>query len=189
MRNMIVRRGAAARAKRIKLLVLDVDGVLTDGRMALSEGGDELKFFHTHDGMAVNLARRAGLKIAFVTAEVSQIAAARGKKLGVDDVVTGARRKGETLEELAAKHGLSAGECAYIGDDLLDIPALQRAGLAIAVANAVPEVKRLAHVVTSAAGGQGAVREAIEWILNAQGLRRLTVARYVAEHGGRSSSG
>jgi 3-deoxy-D-manno-octulosonate 8-phosphate phosphatase (KDO 8-P phosphatase) len=163
---------------------MDVDGVLTDGRIVLTEGGDELKFFHSHDGLAINLAKRAGLKIAFVTAESSQIALARGKKLGVDDVCIGVRRKGEALEDLLAKHGLSAQECAYIGDDLLDIPALQRAGLAVAVANAVPEVKRLAHLVTRAAGGQGAVREAVEWILGAQGRWRQTVVEYITDHGG-----
>lgn len=184
MRRIRVKRGAVARAKRIKLLIMDVDGVLTDGRMVLTEGGDELKCFHSHDGMGINLAKRAGLGIAFATSETNRIVPARAKKLGVDDVFLGARRKGEILEEIAAKHGFTARECAFIGDDLLDIPALRRAGLAVAVANAVPEVKRLAHVVTGAAGGQGAVREAIEWILEAQGLRRLTVARYIAEHGG-----
>jgi len=166
------------------LLVLDVDGVLTDGRMALTERGDEIKSFHTHDGMAINLARRSGLRVAFVTGEKSPIAQARGAKLGVEDVVLGARRKGDVLAELMAKHGVRSEDTAYMGDDLIDIPALERAGLAIAPANAVAEVKALAHVVTRAAGGAGAVRECVELILRAQGRWRDAVRAFVREHGG-----
>jgi len=175
-----------ARARKIRLLVMDVDGVLTDGRMILSERGDELKSFHSHDGVAVALARRAGLRTAMITGESSPIAKARGSKLGVDSIVLSARRKGETLDALCAKHGLPPDAVAYIGDDLLDIPAMQRAGLAVAVADAAPPVKAAAHVVTRTAGGRGAVRECVELILRAQGRWRAIVAAYVRDHGGRS---
>jgi 3-deoxy-D-manno-octulosonate 8-phosphate phosphatase (KDO 8-P phosphatase) len=173
------------RARKVRLLVMDVDGVLTDGRMILSERGDELKAFHTHDGIAVALAKRAGLRTAMVTGESSPIAKARGEKLGVDSVVLGARRKGETVDALSAELGLPAEAVAYVGDDLLDIPAMRRAGLAIAVADAAAPVKAAAHIVTRARGGHGAVRECVELILRAQKTWDRAVDGYVREHGGR----
>jgi 3-deoxy-D-manno-octulosonate 8-phosphate phosphatase (KDO 8-P phosphatase) len=166
------------------MLVFDVDGVLTDGRMILSDRGEELKAFHTHDGLAINLARQCGLVVALVTGEKSTIAQTRGAKLGVEDVVLGARRKGDVLLELTAKHGLCPEQASFMGDDLIDIPALQRAGLAVAPANAVAEVRAIAHVVTRAAGGAGAVRECVELILRAQGRWRDAVRTFVREHGG-----
>ena len=174
----------AARARKIRLLVMDVDGVLTDGRMVLSESGDELKMFHTHDGIGLALAHRAGLRTAMITGETSPIAKARGAKLGVHHVVLGARRKGESVDALLAEYGWEASTLAYVGDDLLDIPALQRAGLAVAVANAVPEVKAVCHVVTTTRGGGGAVRECVELILRAQGAWDGAVNGFVLEHGG-----
>ena len=182
---MRVSRAVRERARKIRLLVMDVDGVLTDGRMILSERGDELKGFHTHDGVAVALAKRGGIKTAMITGETSPIAKARGAKLGVDSVVLGARRKGETVEALCAEHGLPADAVAYIGDDLLDVPAMQRAGLAVAVAGATAPVKAVAHVVTRAGGGHGAVRECVELILRAQRSLGRVVDAYVREHGGR----
>lgn len=178
------RRGVRARAKRVKLLVLDVDGVLTDGRMTLTERGDELKSFHTHDGMGVNLARRAGIKIALVSGEKSEIGRMRGTKLGVEEIVLGSRRKAETLEELRIKLGVALEEVAFMGDDLLDIPALERAGLAVAPANAVAEVRAMVDVVTRASGGFGAVRECVELILRAQGVWDRTVRGFIQESGG-----
>jgi 3-deoxy-D-manno-octulosonate 8-phosphate phosphatase (KDO 8-P phosphatase) len=179
-------RGVVARARQVRLLVADVDGVLTDGRMVLSDRGDELKAFHARDGVAVALAKRAGVKTAFVTGETSPLAKTRGDKLGVDAVVLGARRKGETLAELCEQFGLTPAAAAYVGDDLLDVPALQRVGLAIAVADAVREVKAVAHVVTRGRGGSGVLRECVELILKAQGSWRATVAAYVLEHGGQA---
>ena len=178
-------RDVTARARKIRLLVMDVDGVLTDGRMVLSDRGDELKMFHTHDGIGLALAHRAGLKTAMVTGETSPIARARGAKLGVGTVVLGARRKGEVVETLLAEHGVSADALAYIGDDLLDLPALQRAGLAVAVADAVADVRAAAHVVTKAAGGHGAVRECVELLLRAQGVWEAVYRAFIEEHGGR----
>ena len=179
-----MRREVAARARKIRLLVMDVDGVLTDGRMVLSDRGDELKMFHTHDGIGLALAHRAGLKTALVTGETSPIAKARGEKLGVGTVVLGARRKGDVVDALLAEHGMSPDALAYIGDDLLDLPALQRAGLAVTVADAVADVKRIAHVVTKAPGGHGAVRECVELLLRAQGVWNAVYRAFVEEHGG-----
>ena len=176
----------AARARKIRLLAMDVDGVLTDGRMVLSDGGAELKMFHTHDGIGLALAHRAGLRTAMVTGETSLIAKARGTKLGVGTVVLGARRKGDVVDALLAEYGLSADALAYIGDDLLDLPALQRAGLAVAVADAVADVRAVAHVVTKARGGHGAVRECVELVLRAQGVWDRVYRAFVDEHGGAS---
>ena len=168
----------------MRLLAVDVDGVLTDGRMVLSDRGDELKAFHTRDGIAFDLARRAGLRLAMITGETSVIAKARGAKLGAE-VILGARRKGDTVEALLAQYELAGEQLAFIGDDLLDVPALQRAGLAIAVADAAAEVKKVAHVVTKHRGGHGAVREAVELILRAQGVWAKTVRAFLLEHGAR----
>src|SRR5437016_900014 len=152
---------------------------------AQGERGGELKSFNSRDGVAVTLAKRGGLRTAFVTGEKSAVAQARGDKLGVDAVVLGARRKGDVLEDLCAQFGLPLDASAFIGDDLLDVPALQRAGLAIAVADAAPEVIAIAHIVTRARGGQGALRECVELILRAQGAWAATVEAYITEHGGR----
>ena len=179
-------RDVTARARKIRLLVMDVDGVLTDGRMVLSDKGDELKMFHTHDGIGLALAHRAGLSTALVTGETSPIAKVRGDKLGVGAVVLGARRKGEVVEALLAERGLPPHALAYIGDDLLDLPALERAGLAVTVADAVTDVKAVAHVVTKAPGGHGAVRECVELILRAQGVWNAVLRAFVEEHGGRA---
>ena len=168
---------------------MDIDGVLTDGRMMLSERGDELKAFCARDGVAIALARRAGLSVALVTGESSTIGKVRGARLGIEHVLLGVRRKGETVEHLMKEQGLTPEAVAYVGDDLLDIPALQRCGLAVAVADAAPEVRTVAHFVTRARGGQGVARELVEMILRAQHLWTATVDKYVEDHGGRSLSG
>jgi len=178
-------RAVAARARKVRLLIMDVDGVLTDGRMMLSERGDELKSFNTHDGLGIALAKRAGLRTAMVTGESSTIAKARGAKLGVDSVVLGARRKGEVVQALLAEHNVPAEAAAYIGDDLIDVPAMQVVGLAVTVADAPAAVKAVAHHVTRAKGGHGAVRELVELVLTSQRSWRSVVAAYVREHGGR----
>jgi 3-deoxy-D-manno-octulosonate 8-phosphate phosphatase (KDO 8-P phosphatase) len=163
---------------------MDVDGVLTDGRMLLSERGDEVKAFHARDGVALALAQRAGLRTAMVSGETSAVVKARAARLGVDRVLLGARRKGEALDALLAEWELPAEAAAFVGDDLLDLPALQRVGLAIAVADAAPEVKAVAHVVTRAGGGRGAIRECVELVLRARGAWRAAVDAYVRDHGG-----
>jgi 3-deoxy-D-manno-octulosonate 8-phosphate phosphatase (KDO 8-P phosphatase) len=169
----------------VRLLVTDVDGVLTDGRMVLSARGDELKAFHSRDGLGLQLARRAGIRTAWVTGETSPIARVRGRRLGVDAVVLGARRKGECLAALCDRFEVPPAATAFVGDDLLDLPALQLAGLAVAVADAAPDVRAAAHLVTRAPGGGGAVRECVELILRAQGVWGSVVDAFLREHGGR----
>jgi len=161
------------RAKKIRLLLMDVDGVLTDGRIYLQSLPDgtavELKVFHAHDGAGLKLAHAMGIRTGLITGRDSAATARRAREAQMDFVYQKRDQKLAAYEEILHKADVSDAEAAYIGDDLPDLPVMARAGLAIAVTNAVPEVKRAAHVVTRRAGGEGAVREAIELILKAQG--------------------
>lgn len=157
------------RAKRVRLLALDVDGVLTDGRLIYGPEGEKTKVFHVHDGLALVAARRAGVKVVIITARSSGAVAIRMSELGVDVLLQGVSDKRVSCEALLSQFGISATEVAYMGDDLPDLPIFRLVGLAIAPANAAPEVKALAHLVTERAGGEGAVREAVCKILATQG--------------------
>lgn len=157
------------RLRQIRLLVLDVDGVLTDGRIVHGDDGFEYKAFHTHDGYGLTLLRAAGIERAVVTARSSALVARRMEELAVQPVLQGRRDKAAALGEIAAHFGLASEAVAYIGDDDLDVPALLQAGLAITVADASPWACAHAHWVTRSPGGAGAVREAAEGILHAQG--------------------
>lgn len=161
IKSPLVRR----RFRRLRALVLDVDGVLTDGGMYYGPSGEVMKKFNTRDGMGIAMLRRAGLLVAFITGEASEIALRRAEKLGVEDVYLGSNDKGATLQQFLAKRDLSAEDVAYVGDDVNDLPCLQVAGVAIAVADAAAAVRKAAHVVTEARGGEGAVREVAEAIL------------------------
>lgn len=172
------------RARRVKLLVLDVDGVLTGGQIIFGPDGEAMKIFHSQDGLGINAAHRVGLKTAVITGRESEMVRRRGAELAITDVCQGAQDKVAHLEQLLDKHGLTADEVAYAGDDLNDLAVMRRAGLACAVANAVPEVKAAAHYVTSRAGGGGAVREIIELILKAQGKWPAVVESYCRPDGG-----
>lgn len=156
------------RARRIKLLIFDVDGVLTDGQIAIGRDGEILKQFYAQDGLGITAAHRAGLKTAIITGRQSDIVRFRGAELKITDVYQGAMDKGTALEQLLIKHKLTLEQVGYIGDDLNDLAVMLRVGLACAVANAVPEVKAKAHYVARHEGGKGAVREIIETILKAQ---------------------
>lgn len=158
-----------ARAKGIRLLVLDVDGVLTDGRLVYGPGGEELKIFHVQDGLAIVGARQAGLVVAVISGRASPAVSRRMADLGVLEVHQGSDDKPAVLETLLRRHRLTPRETAYMADDLPDLPVLKEVGLALAPANAAPEVKRIAHWVGKRAGGNGAVREALEAILRARG--------------------
>src|SRR5579863_6710055 len=162
-----------ARAKKIRVLVMDVDGVLTDGRVWLLSRRDgtasEIKGFSAYDGAGLKVARAAGLRTGLITGRESSAVAQRARECEIEFVYQHRATKLGALEEILQTTGASSSEVAYVGDDLPDMPVLQRVGLAIAVANAVPEVKRAAHFVTSRSGGEGAVREAIELIVKAQG--------------------
>jgi 3-deoxy-D-manno-octulosonate 8-phosphate phosphatase (KDO 8-P phosphatase) len=159
---------AAPRASRIRLLVLDVDGVLTDGGLFYGASGEETKRFHVHDGLALVAARKAGLQVAVLSSRASAAVTRRLTELGVSEVHQGVADKAGALEALCERLGLRAAEVAMMGDDLPDLPAMRRVGLALAPANAVAEVKRAAHWVARRRGGEGAVREAVELVLKAR---------------------
>src|SRR5580704_11457270 len=163
----------AARAKIIRVLLMDVDGVLTDGRIWLLSRSDgtasEIKGFSAYDGAGLKLARAAGLRTGLITGRESSAVAQRARECEIEFVYQHRARKLGALEEILQTTGASANEVAYVGDDLPDIAVMERVGLAVAVANAAPEVKRAAHFVTSRSGGEGAVREVIELIVKAQG--------------------
>ena len=158
------------RASRIRLLLLDVDGVLTDGRIIYAEYGDELKCFDVQDGAGLVLWGRVGLKSAIVTARTSRVLKRRAKEMRVDFLAQGRLIKLHAYEELLKRYRLTDAEICVIGDDLMELPLLHRAGFAVAVANAVEDVKRGSHYVTRRVGGHGAVREVIELLLKAKGL-------------------
>lgn len=156
------------RAKRIKLLLMDCDGVLTDGQLTLLSDGDEQKTFHARDGQGISLFHRAGLKTGIISGRTSSAVERRAQELKMSYVRQYAKDKIKALDEILAEAGVSANECAYIGDDVADIPVMRRVGLAVAVADAVEETKQAAHYVTELKGGHGAVREITDLILKAQ---------------------
>jgi 3-deoxy-D-manno-octulosonate 8-phosphate phosphatase (KDO 8-P phosphatase) len=157
------------RASRIKLLLMDCDGVLTDGRLWLTDDGDEQKTFNTKDGLGLALLHRAGLRSGVISGRSSKALERRARELGVEFVRQGDPDKTEAFEEVLRLAAVDEDEVAYVGDDLTDIPLMQRAELAVAVADATQEVRSVAHYVTQAEGGRGAIREVIEIILKSQG--------------------
>lgn len=153
----------------IKWLICDVDGVLTDGGVYLFGRSGEAKRFDIQDGMGITLAREAELKVGFITGRSSLAVSRRAKELKIDYLNQGEANKAKALDDFIRETRAALEEIAYIGDDIQDIPILQRVGLPIAVNNARPEVKRICAYVTQAMGGHGAVREAVEWLLEARG--------------------
>ena len=162
-------RALLAKVRRVQLLALDVDGVLTDGRIVLDDAVGHYKNFDVHDGFGLVLWWKAGHQSAIITAERSQIVTRRAKQMKIGWVAQYARDKRKAYDRLRAHGRLPASAICFIGDDLLDLPVLTRVGLAVATANAVPEVRRAADYVTRKPGGRGAVREVVELILRAQG--------------------
>jgi len=159
---------AAPRASRIRLLVLDVDGVLTDGGLSYSAAGEETKRFHVHDGFALVAALKAGLQVAVLSGRASAAVTRRMAELGVVEVHQGVADKVSALDSIRDRLGLTSREVAVMGDDLPDLAAMRQAGMALAPANAVTEVKRAAHWIARRRGGDGAVREAVEMLLKAR---------------------
>jgi 3-deoxy-D-manno-octulosonate 8-phosphate phosphatase (KDO 8-P phosphatase) len=157
------------RARRIRLLLMDCDGVLTDGRLELLENGDEQKTFHVRDGQGISLLHRAGLKTGIISGRTSSAVERRAQDLKMAYVRQYVKDKVKALEEIMAEADLSIDECAYIGDDLGDITVMNRVELAVAVADAVAETRQAAHYITDLRGGHGAVREVCDLILKAQG--------------------
>lgn len=175
---------AAERARRVELILMDVDGVLTDGRIMFvpdARGGmHEVKLFDVQDGVGITFVHRAGLRTGIITGRTSESVAARAKELRIEIVEQGTWNKLETYEKVRGRVQLEDAKIAFIGDDLQDLPILRRVGFAVGVANARPEVKEVCHLLTECAGGRGAVREALEFILRAQGKWEKIVERYRA---------
>ena len=196
------------RAKKIKLLLFDVDGVLTDGKLfifpapagaqqttqdhAAKHGGQggfglvsqtmiEAKGFHAHDGTAISLARLAGIKTGLITKRISDTVALRARDLKLEHVHQGIQDKLTVFKEILQQEQLRADQAAFVGDDVIDLPVMRNCGLAIAVANARSEVKQEAHYVTPHSGGDGALRDAVEYVLKAQGKWKKVVDEYTSE--------
>jgi 3-deoxy-D-manno-octulosonate 8-phosphate phosphatase (KDO 8-P phosphatase) len=164
---------------RIRLLVFDVDGVLTDGTIVVHGDGSESKAFNIKDGGAIVWAQRAGLDIALLSARSADATAVRAAQLGISTIVQGSANKIAGFEQILAGAGLTAGEVGYMGDDLQDLPVLRRAGFSAAPADASPEVRAAVQWVSASGGGRGAVRECIEHVLRAQGQWRAAVSDYL----------
>jgi 3-deoxy-D-manno-octulosonate 8-phosphate phosphatase (KDO 8-P phosphatase) len=167
------------RAARIRLLLMDCDGVLTDGRITLLSDGDEEKSFHTRDGHGIVLLHRAGLRSGIISGRTSTLVERRARELGMAFVKQGTWDKIKEFEEVLREAGAEEEEVAFIGDDVTDIPLMQRSELAVAVADASEETRMAAHYVTQLPGGFGAVREVCEIILKAQGHWADLMQRYI----------
>lgn len=202
------RLSAKLRAKKIKLLLFDVDGVLTDGKLYIfpapagirqttqdhaarrqEDGGFglvsqsliEAKGFHAHDGAAISLARLGGIKTGLITKRISETVAIRARDLKLEYVYQGIQDKLTVFEEIIRQEGLNSNQAAYVGDDVIDLPVMRNCGLAVAVANARAEVKAEAHFVTPHAGGDDALRDATEYILKSQGKWKQVMSEYIRE--------
>jgi 3-deoxy-D-manno-octulosonate 8-phosphate phosphatase (KDO 8-P phosphatase) len=209
------KQSATTRAKKIKLILFDVDGVLTDGKIwifptpagaqqtaehhAAQQGGHggfglvsqsmiEAKGFHAHDGTAISLARLAGIKTGLITKRISETVALRARDLKLEHVRQGIQDKLTVFEEILRQEGLRANEAAFVGDDVIDLPVMRSCGLAIAVKNARAQVKKEAHFVTPHSGGDGALRDAVEYILKAQGNWKRVVSEYICERSPKETS-
>ena len=166
------------RAARIRLLILDVDGVLTDGGLILHADGQESKVFHVHDGHGIRLLLRGGIEVALLTGRRSQVVVDRAKDLGIKLVVQGSRNKLGDYEKMLQQRRLDDQDVAYVADDLVDVPVLRRAGLAVAVADASTHIRDYCHASTIRQGGKGAVREVCDFLLQTQGKWEEVTAPY-----------
>lgn len=195
---------AQARARKIKLILFDVDGVLTDGKLFFlpeksqqrsseepaqqsAHSQIEVKGFHAHDGASISLARLGGIKTGLITKRSSDTVALRARDLKLEYVYQGVDDKHTCFNQVVKEAGLKPEEAAFVGDDVIDLPAMRAGGLAIAVKNARAEVKKEAHYVTPHAGGEGALRDAVEFILKAQGKWKRVVEDYIGERSPKSS--
>lgn len=170
-----------ARAALIELVVFDVDGVLTDGSLFVGDDGQEYKAFHSRDGFGIKLLRESGVQIGVITARNSQVVRHRMENLGIEHVYQGRLEKLPAFEELVNKLGLSPDQAAYVGDDVVDLPVMRRAGLAIAVQDAHPLAKQHAHWQTPHGGGHGAARDVCELIMQARNTLDTQLSKYLHE--------
>ena len=167
------------KARPIRLAIFDVDGVLTDGGLYYTDSGEELKVFDVRDGHAMKMLQTSGVALGIITSRKSQCVARRAENLGIDFVFQGVENKLTAFESLTARLGIEPWQCAYMGDDWVDLPILRRCGLAISVPQAPPVVRERVHYVTHAGGGHGAVREACELIMHAQGTFEAQLAPFL----------
>jgi 3-deoxy-D-manno-octulosonate 8-phosphate phosphatase (KDO 8-P phosphatase) len=183
---------AESRAKNIKILIFDVDGVLTDGQIFVipnAEGhGIEAKGFAAHDGLGISLGRLGGLRIGIITKRNSQTVAIRANDLKLEFIYQGQSHKMDAIRDILAKTGANIVQLCYVGDDIIDLPVMRRCGLAIATANARKEVKAAAHYTTPNPGGFGAGRDAIDFILTAQGTLEKVIEQYLDESNAAAAS-
>ncbi|NJD56230.1 MAG: HAD-IIIA family hydrolase [Nitrospirae bacterium] len=162
--------GARARARGIKMLILDVDGVLTDGSIILDDNGNEYKAFHVRDGHGIKMLHKAGVNVAIITGRHSKVVERRAQELGITEVFQKCLDKRVAYAQLLKQYSLKNAEVAYIGDDIIDAPIMSLVGLPVAVADAADEARKFALMVTKNRGGRGAVREVTDFILKAKGL-------------------
>lgn len=168
-----------ARAQRVRLVIFDVDGVLTDGALYLGDDGQEYKAFHSKDGHGLRMLQDSGVTVAIITGRVSRVVEHRVHDLGITHVYQGRREKLPAFEELLAETGLEPSQIAYVGDDVVDLPVMVRSGLAIAVQDAHPFVKQHSHWITEHRGGRGAARDVCEFLMRAQGTLDAQLQTYV----------
>ena len=171
---------ASARAAKVRLMIFDVDGILTDGSLHFGADGEIIKTFNVLDGHGIKLLQQSGVATAIISARQSPIVLRRATDLGIHHVFQGIHDKRSAFEQLLAQTGTDASACGFIGDDVIDLPILSRVGFAASVPNAHPEVRSRVHYVTQASGGRGAARELCDFILRAQGNYEAAIAPYLS---------
>lgn len=169
------------RFKNIKLLVLDVDGVMTNGGLTIGDDGQEYKTFHAHDGLGMKLLKASGVELAIITGRTSNVVKKRAESTGVAHFYQGAEDKLAAFNDLVQKSGLQASQCAFMGDDVVDLPPMLKCGLALAVPDSPALVLTHAHYITKKAGGHGAVREVCELLMQAQGTFDAQMAQFLTQ--------
>ena len=174
-----VRHPAAERAGRVKLMIFDVDGVLTDGGLRYGPDGELFKTFNALDGHGIKLLQQFGVKAAIISARNSPVVAKRAADLGIAVLMQGVHDKRRAFEQVLSELNIAAADCGFMGDDVIDLPVMTRVAFAVSVPNGHPEVRARAHYVSEARGGQGAVREVCDFILHAQGNYEAALAPYL----------
>jgi 3-deoxy-D-manno-octulosonate 8-phosphate phosphatase (KDO 8-P phosphatase) len=167
------------KAKNIRIVIFDVDGVLTDGTLYLTDGGEEIKAFNSQDGHGMKMLKASGVELAIITARESRSVKLRAEDLNITLLYQGKKNKLKIFESLVTKLKLDMSSCAYVGDDLIDLPVMTRCGLSICVPSSPILVKKHAHYVTNSEGGQGAVREVCEMIMHSQGTLDAQLEKYL----------
>ena len=178
---LIINEDLVKRLKNIKLLILDVDGVMTDGGLTIGDDGLEYKTFHAHDGLGMKLLKATGVSLAIITGRTSNVVKQRAESTGVAHFYQGAEDKLEAFRDLMQSSGLRAEQCAFMGDDVVDLPPMLQCGLAIAVPDSPRLLLDRAHYVTRKAGGRGAVREVCELIMQVQGTVDAQMAQFLTQ--------